>query len=155
MSFSTYEELRALWGYLEKIDPSEKQRAKGGAFIRKDKTRKLLDAIRQWKPDGTPHQHAIASTILAYLNEWGGRRRVARGVMIEAAKISLGIIRSDWNPKEHGFEGMAVIREAFWLVRDHGHGVQSGRVQTDEEWLERFDELLAIVREDPEKKAGK
>lgn len=148
MSFSTYEDLCSLWAYLEKLDPTDKFDVKGPQ-IPNSKLVKPLAAIKQWKPDGSAYHHAIMRTILAYLNDWAHRDKLGVKVLTEAAQTSLGILRSNWTFDEHGVEGMAVIREAFCMVRDFGRG----RIKFSDD--EELFELLAEAKQKGAKKAGK
>jgi len=129
MSFSTYEDLCAMWAYLEELDPSLDFRAKC-PFISKLKLARALDALQQWRPDVSVHHHAIAVAALAHFRNWHKRHQMDSDVIHRVVVFALHILRSDWNPLEHGIEGRALKREAFFTVRDYGRLVLAEEERT-------------------------
>lgn len=119
MSFSTHEDLSAMWAYLEELDPSVDYRG-NGPYIKLHQLDRLYEALAAWEPNVSEHHHAIALTVLAHLKDWGKRQRTERHVFAHLVRHSLRIYKSKWSPQEHGFGCQAVVREAFCVLRDYG-----------------------------------
>ena len=88
MRYSTYEEVCDFWAFLERLDSSEVFRVPRKHLARVE-VLKLLDVLREWRPESSDHHHFMARTVLSYLNDWATHHRLGKKLMSDAARLSL------------------------------------------------------------------